>query len=192
MLTGDHARMTSSRFQQFGFSFLELIIVLSISAVLLAMAVPSLQSFVGDSEITTTSNHFVHSLQTARSEAIKRAGPVGVCPSADPLADEPVCGGDDYTNGWIVFSDDNGNGTRENTDPIILQTAERSPAFTFTPDAVFAQRVYFGESGTSVNPAGIPLSGSVRIDFAGNEKRDIAIAANGRITTADPDATGAP
>lgn len=192
MLTGIHARMTSTRIRQFGFSFLELMIALSISAILLAMALPSLQSFVGESEITTTSNNFVHSLQTARSEAIKRAGPVGVCPSLAPLADEPSCGGDDYTNGWIVFSDDNGNGSRDNTDQVILQTGERSPAFTFTPDAVFAQRIYFGESGTSINPAGIPLSGGVRIEFSSNEAREISIAANGRITTADPNDIGAP
>jgi len=169
---------------------LELLMALAISAILLGLAVPSMQSFMGDSEISSTSNEFVYSLQTARSEAIKRAGPVGVCPSTAPLVDEPACGGADYTNGWIVFLDQNGNGSRDAADQIILQTGERAAAFTITPDSIFSERIYFGESGTSVNPAGIPLSGNVRIDFAGSARRDISIAGNGRITTVDPDATG--
>ncbi len=123
---GDHARMSKRPLLQFGFTLLELLITLAISAILIGLAVPSLKSFMGDSELTSTSNEFVHSLQTARSEAIKRAGPVGLCPSAAPLADEPVCSGTDYAAGWIVFADADGNGSRETTDEVVLQVAERS------------------------------------------------------------------
>ncbi len=188
MITSDYSRMPSSRLRQFGFSILELMVTLSISAVLLGLALPSMQSFLGDSEITATSNHFVYSLQLARSEAIKRAGPVGVCPSAAPLADEPTCSGNDYTTGWIVFFDDNGNGSREAADQIVLQSEARSSAFTIVPDDLFSDRIYFGDAGTSINPAGIPISGNVRIEFAVAERRDVMIAANGRVSTVDPDA----
>ena len=179
--------MPSSRLRQFGFSILELMVTLAISAVLLGLALPSMQSFVGDSEITATSNQFVYSLQLARSEAIKRAGPVGVCPSNAPLADQPNCSGNDYTAGWIVFFDDNGNGSREATDQIVHQAEARSNAFTITPDTLFRDRIYFGGAGTSTNPVGIPISGNVRIEFAEIERRDVMIAANGRISTVDPD-----
>lgn len=179
--------MPSSRRPQYGFSLLELMITLAISAILLGLAMPSLQSFLGDSEMTTTSNEFVYSLQTARSEAIKRAGPVGVCPSTDPLADEPACSGTDYARGWIVFVDTDGNGTRNAADEVVLQAEARSPAFSFTPDAAFSQRIYFGGSGTSANPAGVPLSGDIKISYAGDaEERTVKVSANGRITTVTP------
>jgi type IV fimbrial biogenesis protein FimT len=171
-----------------------LIITLAISAILIGLAVPSLQSFMGDSEISATSNDFVYSLQTARSEAIKRAGPVGLCPSSAPLADEPVCSGADYARGWIVFFDSNGNGSRDAADEVVQQAEARSPAFTFTADNVFSQRIYFGESGTSINPAGVPLSGNIDISYAGGdtEKRTVRVAANGRITTVNPATTVTP
>lgn len=187
MLTGSHTRMQGLRNNSKGFSLLELMLVLAISAILLALAMPSMQSIRGDSEISATTNNLVHGLQTARSEAIKRSARVGLCPSADPLANSPVCGGRDYTAGWIVFSDANDNGIREGAEDVILQSEESSPGFTITPDTVFRDRVYFSESGTSINPAGIPLAGNVRIALQGQERRDVSIAANGRITTSDPD-----
>lgn len=176
--------MLRTNFQQDGFSFIELMIALAIAAIVLGMAAPSLQNLVRSSEMSATNNQFVYSLQSARSEAIKRSGPVGLCPSNDPLADEPTCGGGNYANGWIVFVDSDGSGLRSAADEVILQSEALSPAFTVTADAVFTDRIYFNGSGTSTNPAGIPLSGNVRIDYrSGNAKRDVSVAANGRITT---------
>lgn len=178
---------------QAGFTLLELIITLAISAILIGLAVPSLQSFMGDSEMTSTSNEFVYSLQTARSEAIKRAGPVGLCPSAQPLADDPTCSATSYANGWIVFFDADGNGQRNAAEALIQQSEARSPAFTFTPDTALAERVYFGESGTSTNPVGIPLSGDIDISLAGtSERRVVRVSANGRISTTVTDVAVTP
>ena len=190
---GDHARMSSKRQLPSGFTLLELLITLAVSAILIGLAMPSMQSLLGDSEMTSTSNEFVYSLQTARSEAIKRAGPVGLCPSTAPEADEPVCDGSDYARGWIVFFDADGNGSRETTDQIVLQAEERPSRFTFTPDTAFAQRIYFGPSGTSINPAGVPLSGVINIRYSsGEEQRTVRIAANGRIKTINPAAVVSP
>ncbi len=180
--------MQSTRLQQIGFSLLELMIALAIAAIVLGLAVPSLQSFVGGSEMSATNNQFVYSLQAARSEAIKRAMPVGLCPSADSLADEPTCGGGNYASGWIVFVDTDASGSRSAADEVVLQSEALSPAFTFTADTVFADRIYFNSSGTSTNPTGIPLSGNVRIDYkGGSAKRDVKVAANGRITSGKVD-----
>lgn len=181
--------MVSFGNKSLGFSLLELLIALAISALLLGLAVPSMQSFVQDSEISATTNRFVHSLQTARSEAIKRAGPVSLCPSSAPAVAQPVCNDGSYANGWFVYFDADGNGSRSAAEEVILQVEITSAGFQFTVDAVFNQRVYFSDSGTSINPAGIPLSGNIRISYAGdNEVRDVAIAANGRISTTDPNA----
>ena len=66
----------------------------------------------------------------------------------------------------------------------MLQAEERTSRFTFTPDTAFAQRVYFGPSGTSINPVGVPLSGVINISYvSGEEQRTVRVAANGRINT---------
>ena len=87
--------------------------------------------FVSGAEIIATNNQFVHSLQTARSEAIKGSGSVSLCPSADSLGDEPACGGLSYGAGWIVFFDKDGDGIRSSGDELIHQVEERSASFIF-------------------------------------------------------------
>ena len=59
---GDPVRMSDKRHLQSGFTLLELIITLAISAILIGLAMPSLQSLIGDSEMTSTTNEFVYSL----------------------------------------------------------------------------------------------------------------------------------
>lgn len=173
--------MPSTGFKQLGLTILEILIALAIGAILLGLAAPSFQSLVGDSEMSATTNQLVYSLQTARSEAIKRATPIALCPSSQPLAADPVCGGE-YVDGWIVFEDTDGNGIRETTNEVLMQTEARSPAFTINPDSVFAERVYFDISGSSINTAGVPLSGAIELSYvAGDQQRTVTIGASGRI-----------
>ena len=92
----------------FGFSVIELMIVLLIASIVLAMGAPSFIEFRKNNRLTGTANDFLGALQTARTEAIKRQTFVSVCPSANPAAAAPVCGGGIYT-GWIAFADPDQN-----------------------------------------------------------------------------------
>lgn len=62
---------TQAQFNQ-GFTLLELLITIAVLGILLGIAVPSFQSSLTNSRLTTAANDLVGALQAARSEAIKR------------------------------------------------------------------------------------------------------------------------
>jgi len=96
-----------------GFTLLELLTVVTIAGLLLAVAVPGMRAFIQNAEMTRAANDFVHAVQTARTEAIKRRRNVVVCTAADPLEADPTCDDDSTLNGWIVFVDSNSSGDRD-------------------------------------------------------------------------------
>lgn len=171
--------------QQRGFSFVELMITLVVGALLLSVAVPSFQGLMTGNRLTATTNTLVFSLQTARSEAIKRALPAAVCTSSNALSANATCSaGSGYVGGWIAYVDDNGNGSRDAAEDVVMAVEDRGAGFTITPDAVFQNQIYFDDGGGSSNAAGVPLSGSIGIRYGdGTESRTVQVSATGRVST---------
>ena len=87
-----------------GFTLLELLVTIAIAGILLGIGLPSFGHMMAESRISSQYNSFVGSLYQARSEAIKGAADITVCPKS--AIDATSCGGsDDWENGWIVFRD---------------------------------------------------------------------------------------
>ena len=84
-----------------GFTLIELMVTISVLAILLTIAVPSFQTFVLNNRITGQANDMMTALNYARSEAIKRGLPVSMSSNS---------GTADWSTGWFVFSDPSGNG----------------------------------------------------------------------------------
>jgi type IV fimbrial biogenesis protein FimT len=84
---------------QQGFTLIELMVTVAISAILLGIGVPSFRAMIQNNRIDAASNDLVSGLQLARSEAIKRGIPVVLCASSDQAtcAATPV-----WTTGWVV------------------------------------------------------------------------------------------
>ena len=53
-----------------GFTLIELMVTLAVAAILLAIAIPSFNSLLVSSRLTTAANDFVNALAIARSSAI--------------------------------------------------------------------------------------------------------------------------
>jgi type IV fimbrial biogenesis protein FimT len=83
-----------------GFTLIELMVTLTVAAILFGVAIPAFNSFVQNDRDTGQANSLVGSLSYARSEAVKRASPNGVtvCQSAD----RQNCDAGPWTEGWIV------------------------------------------------------------------------------------------
>lgn len=94
-----------------GFTIVELMVTLSIAALILAIGAPSFNEFRRNNRLTGTANDFLGAVQTARTEAIKRQLQVSVCPSANPNDASPTCTNGAFT-GWIAFVDPDGNCVR--------------------------------------------------------------------------------
>lgn len=91
--------MTQRR--QSGVTLIELLVTISIAAILMAIAVPGFQDFFRRNRLDSAASDFMATLNYARSEAIRRGVPVSVCKSNNGTS----CGGDgvDWEQGWIVF-----------------------------------------------------------------------------------------
>ena len=92
-----------------GFTLVELMVVVGIMAVLAALAGPSFMGTIERYRVSTVTDQLASALILAQTEAIKRAGNVGLarlsggdCPTL-ATAQEWSCG-------WQVFNDTNNNG----------------------------------------------------------------------------------
>lgn len=85
-----------------GLTLLELMIALSIAAILGCIAVPGFNEMRHNNERTAAVNSFVHAIYLARSEAIKRGRIVTLCKSAD--GQTCAARATPWNSGWIVFA----------------------------------------------------------------------------------------
>lgn len=109
-----------------GFTLIELLVVLAISALTISLVSPMV-NILRESKARSISYEFISALNLARSEAIKRGNRVTVCRTIDGTRCEgnpDIDGQKDWSTGWIVFSDFNGNGQFNPTQDEILRVRQ--------------------------------------------------------------------
>jgi prepilin-type N-terminal cleavage/methylation domain-containing protein len=96
-----------------GFTLVELLVVMTISAILIAAAVPSFQWLITTTRASNGANALSGAFELARSESIRRGVVVSVCRTLNPNAPEAslacsnAAGGGyaagDWASGWVMF-----------------------------------------------------------------------------------------
>jgi type IV fimbrial biogenesis protein FimT len=95
-----------------GFSVIELMVAVAIVAVLAALAGPSFASLIDRWRVRDAVENLTATLYFARSEAIKRGGNVIIAKNADS-ATCTTTQNTQWSCGWQVFVDVNGNGSQD-------------------------------------------------------------------------------
>jgi len=115
---------------QRGFTLQELMISVAVFFIVTALGVPSYLNFVRNGARDNTSAQLFSDIYYARSEAVKRKVTVSLCRSDDVATTNPVCGStanaNNWSTGWIVFVDDNGNGSYDAGTDKLLKVGEIS------------------------------------------------------------------
>jgi type IV fimbrial biogenesis protein FimT len=156
-----------------GFSLLELMIALTMLAILVGLAAPSYRAFTRNNTVTAAHNDLVTSLTLARSEALRRNRTVSVCASADGAS----CG--DATNwntGWIAFTDRDAAGTIDGTDEVLQVWQPQVDDLLFAADAGFLQ---YAPTGMGVATLTVDISWS---GCTGKRMRRVSVLVTGAVT----------
>jgi type IV fimbrial biogenesis protein FimT len=162
--------------RSYGFTLVELLVTVTVVAVLLAMAWPSYQQFVADSRVTGQANEFLTALNLARSEAVKRNTTVTMCRSSDGAS----CGGTSWQQGWIVFVDGDPVGSVESGDTILRVGMAFTGGSTLVPTADVADYVSYVPSGRAQLASGAAQGGTFNLcsNVGLAVRRDIVVTAN--------------
>jgi type IV fimbrial biogenesis protein FimT len=166
-----------------GFTFVELMVTLTIAAILAAVAAPSIFGFVASARLKTYTADLEGSLLLARSEARKRAGArVVVCKSAD-AANCTTSGA--WQQGWIVFVDSNDSATVDSGEPIIEKVAPLAGEFLLRGDSSVSDYISFTKDGSAKLQGSdtTAQTGTLTLcQLAGGAARQVAVLATGRIS----------
>jgi type IV fimbrial biogenesis protein FimT len=122
-----------------GYSMIELMTVLAIAAILLAIGVPSFGALIRNQKMTTTVNDFFTAVNLTRSEAIQRGTRVDLVPAGD---------GSDWTKGWIVLIDRNGNQKADAGDQIIFSHGPAPKGITIKAAFTDSKAQYLAYNGS--------------------------------------------
>ena len=131
-------RFTALPRRIYGFTLIELMVVLIIVASVMVLSAP-MANMLRENKAGSISYEFVSALNYARSEAIKRGNHVTVCRTISGTRCEggaDVDGQKDWSNGWIIFSDLNGNGRFNTTqDEILSVRSQLANGYTLRSNA---------------------------------------------------------
>lgn len=169
-------RCKSSR----GMTFFELLVTMSIVAILLTLAVPAFDTLLQTNRLATLSNTYLTNLHMARSEAITRNARVALCKSTDGA----TCStSGNWGQGWLVFHDMNNNAQVDEGEIILRVHEAIASNWILKGNAPVANYVSYAGMGDARLTNGAFQAGTLtlcRESAGGGEARHIVISATGR------------
>ncbi|MGH8530742.1 MAG: GspH/FimT family pseudopilin [Nevskiales bacterium] len=181
------------RDSQSGFTLIELMVTLSIVAILLSLSV-GMQELVMNNRRAAAINEFIAAINFTRNDAITRGQQVSMCRSANQTS---CANGAGWEDGWIIFLDRTNPGVLDDADPWDADPAEPNgevlkihgpvTGLTLRGNANVANFISYNAGGSAFTP---PTNGTIMacdsrgLGTAPNfHARRIVIATTGRMNT---------
>jgi type IV fimbrial biogenesis protein FimT len=169
--------------KQFGFTLINLAVTLAVGGVALGVGVPAFMEMVSVNKMAGFSNDLVGAIRLARSEAVKRTGDATICASN---LTQTACSTNNWVNGWIVFTDEDGSETIDTDDEIIKvwqvpETDRDGIGVDLEFEATAPPAIRFSGTGVKADSAAVQFSFK-ETDCTGNRARQITVSAMGRTT----------
>lgn len=164
-----------------GYSLAELLVSLSVLAILLCVAIPNFVRLGDSMRLTAVANDLLAQLHLARSEAIKRNARAALCKSPDGVVCNTAGG---WEQGWILFHDANNNGSREALEPVIRRMDALPADLRLRGNLHVARYVSFAGTGATKTTSGAFQAGTLtlcRQSAQPQEGRELVISAVGRL-----------
>lgn len=182
-----------------GFTLVELIIVVAITGILIAVAVPSMRTYISNSAANSLSGTVLIDIMYARNHAITNSDIVKMIPTGTATTGAstftPNSAGVNWAQGWTIFVDNNNDSVIDASELVIRNHA------SFGPDAhissgpgahigVGTQQglldlntpIGFNPDGTSINSGVLTIA---TFGCAGDNARIIQINQIGQIIGTD-------
>lgn len=125
-----------------GFTLLDLLIAMTILAILLGVAIPGLKNAVARVQAASARSAITTTLFDALRHATVLGREIVVCPASDAQC----IGGKDWSQGWIAFIDSDGNRLRSPDEQIVRQQ-EALPAGVRLHGTIGRPRIVYQPNG---------------------------------------------
>jgi len=165
--------------KQRGFTLIELIITIAIAGILSSLALPSFKKTMQNNKLTSMHNELLSSLSLARNIAISRGTFATLCKSNATGSDCDSSAA--WKDGWIVFPDNNNNGSVDNGETVIAMNNSLPKKITVNFQR---NRVTYGAQGYARGYSG---TFTFCDELDNNNKKGMIISNTGHIRVATSD-----
>lgn len=172
-----------------GFTLVELLVTLAVLGVLIGIATPSLRSlFLNQSDVAAT-NDFLVALDYARTQAVLRATVVKLCRAGPQAAALPACDSsttdpahDGFEDGWLIFTDADGNGRPDAEADILQQSGPLTHAsLTIRGNSNVRSHLSFTSLGTAAALGQLAICDERGWSDGGSHAHVLVVSLGGRV-----------
>lgn len=173
-----------------GFTLVELLITVTVMAVVLAIAAPSFKQQLISSRTSAAAEQFSTALNFARSQAVRTVKRVSVCASSNGTS----CTGN-WSDGFIVFEDKATSDTASSIDlgnPVVIYKVwpklESPGTFTIRRGSNDVSFIRFTALGTLAATSSDPVAATLKLTgCSGKSAKNISVSLSGMVSVREID-----